>query len=414
MKIKNVTAREIYDSRGLPTIECELILHNDVRVMAAAPSGLSVGKHESVALFDNESRLMGHGVLKVINIIETKIAPLLIGREPNVVELDTELIELDGTENKSVLGVNTMIAVSLAVAKAQAFCEGIEIYELIAYLCGFDEVTLPSPMFNLVNGGKQANNALQIQDFMVVPVGMSSFRMAVEAGVMVFQTFRQLLIQQGKPTAVGDEGGFVPENMSEVDVLDCLTMAIEIAGKEFDGTIMIALDIAASQLYDSHHKMYNWQGKKILAEELVEWYKKIVFQYPIYSIEDGLAASDWQHWALLYAELKSKTRIVGNDIFASHASLIWNGIQQEITDTVVIRPSQIGTLTETLQAIRLCKEYNLNTIISHSLGETNESFIADLAVGVSANIIKAGACCRGERMSKYNRILRLEEDLLSF
>jgi len=414
MKIKRVIAREIYNSRGLPTIECELVLHNDVRVMAAAPSGLSIGKNESVPLFDNESRLMGHGVLKAINMIETKIAPLLIGREPNVVELDTELIELDGTENKSVLGANTMIAVSLAICKAQAFCEGIELYELIAYLCGFDEVSIPGPMFNLINGGVHANNGLQIQEFMIVPVGMSSFRMAVEAGVMVFQTLKQLLKQQGKSTAVGDEGGFTPENMSEIDVLDCLTMAIEIASKEFEGTLMIALDVAASRLYDTHHKMYNWQGKKILAEELVEWYKKIVSHYPIYSIEDGLVESDWQQWATLHTELKSKTRIVGDDIFASHASLIWQGIQQGVADTVLIKPDQVGTLTETLQAIKLCKEYDLNTIISHRSGETNDSFIADLAVGVSANLIKSGAPSRGERIAKYNRILRIEEELSSF
>ncbi|MCX5925530.1 MAG: phosphopyruvate hydratase [Candidatus Dependentiae bacterium] len=414
MKIKEVLAREIYDSRGWPTVECELILDNHVGVKASAPSGLSIGKHEAVALMDKGSRLMGHGVLKAVENIQTKIAPLLIGQEPNVVQFDTAMIELDGTENKSVLGANAMIAASMAVCKAQAVCEDMELYELIAYLCGFEEVTLPGPMFNLINGGMHADTSLQIQEFMIVPIGMGSFRAAVETGVMVFHILKQLLQQQGKYTSVGDEGGFAPNAMSDIDALDCLMTAIDIVQKECNGTIMIALDVAASRLYDPHHKMYNWQGKKVLAEELISWYEKITQQYPIYSIEDGLAEHDWANWTRLSAQFESKVRIVGDDIFATHSQLIWEGIQHNSADTVLIKPNQVGTITETLQAIKLCKEHSLNTIVSHRSGETNDTFIADLAIGISANHIKAGSCSRGERMAKYNRILRIEEQLLYF
>lgn len=414
MKIKEVLAREIYDSRGWPTVECELILDNHMSVKASAPSGVSVGKHEATVLVDGGSRLMGRGVLKAVENIQKKIAPLLIGQEPNLVQFDTTMIELDGTENKSILGANAMIAASMAVCKAHAAYEDREPYELIAYLCGFEEVSLPGPMFNLINGGMHADTQLQIQEFMVVPIGMASFRAAVEAGAMVFYTLKQLLQQQGKHTYIGDEGGFAPDTMSDIDALDCLTTAIDIVQKECDGTIMIALDVAASHLYDSHHKMYNWQGKKVLAEELISWYENIAKQYPLYSIEDGLAEHDIIHWKKLSTDLKSKVRIVGDDLFVTQSQRIWDGIQEDIADTVLIKPNQVGTVTETLQAIKLCKEYDLNTIVSHRSGETNDTFIVDLAIGTSANHIKAGACSRGEHMAKYNRILRIEERLLYF
>jgi enolase len=414
MKIKKVLSREIYDSRGWPTVECEIILENGVSVRAAAPSGLSRGKHEAHVLVDNGSRLMGRGMQKAVESIEKNIAPLLEGKEPSLVELDMQMIELDGTEEKSVLGANSMIAASMAVAKAQAADQEMELYELLAYLCGFDQVSLPIPMFNLINGGMHADNSLQIQEFMVVPVGMSSFRATLEAGVMVFHTLQQLLRQQGKGANVGDEGGFAPQGMSDINALECLTTAIELVQKECEGTLMIALDVAATGLYDSHHKMYNWQGKKILTEELIAVYANLVEQYPIYSIEDGLAEHDIAGWKQLSQTFKSKVHIVGDDLFVSQAQRIWDNLDNNLADAVIIKPNQVGTITEALQTIKLCKENDLGTIISHRSGETNDSFIADLAVGTMANHIKAGGCSRGERLAKYNRLLRIEEQLLYF
>jgi len=325
-----------------------------------------------------------------------------------------QMIELDGTEEKSVLGANSMIAASMAVAKAQAADQEMELYELLAYLCGFEQVSLPIPMFNVINGGMHADNNLQIQEFMVVPIGMSSFRATLEAGVMVFHTLQQLLHQQGKGTGVGDEGGFAPQGMSDINALECLTTAIELVQKECEGTLMIGLDVAASGLYDTHHKMYNWQGKKILTEELIAWYATIVEQYPIYSIEDGLAEHDIAGWKQLSHGFKSKVHIVGDDIFVSQAQRIWDSLDNNLADAVIIKPNQVGTVTEALQTIKLCKENDLGTIVSHRSGETNDSFIADLAVGTMANHIKAGACSRGERLAKYNRLLRIEEQLMYY
>lgn len=411
MKVTNVMACEIFDSRGWPTVECEIVLDNKISVKASAPSGLSVSKYEAVPLLDRDSRLAGRGVLSAVDMIEDEIASLLIGQEPNIVQFDTALIELDDTDDKSRLGANAMIATSMAVCRAHAVSEGFELYELIAHLCGLKEVSFPIPMFNVINGGMHADTNLQIQEFMVVPMGMDSFNEAMEAGVMVFHTLKQLLQQQGKHTGVGDEGGFAPSGMSDVDVLDCLATAIDIVQKEFAGSLKIALDVASSTFYDPHHRMYDWQGKKMMPEELMSWYEKIVKQYPIYSIEDPFAEQDVNYWKTLRTSLDGKVFVVGDDIFATQAQRIWEGIQNNVTDMVIIKPNQVGTVTETLQAVLLCREHAMNTVASHRSGETNDTFIAELALGIGAKHLKAGSCCRGERVAKYNKILEIEDRL---
>ena len=400
MKIKKVIGREIFDSRGLPTIECELILDNDISITAAAPSGASRGTHEAKVLRDEKSRLMGKGCLKAVKKIEQVIEPAFIGRQPNTVQLDALLLELDDTNEKSNLGANTMIATSMAVCKAHALSEGMEPYEMMAYLCGFETVGIPGPMFNMINGGAHANNNLKIQEIMLVPLGLNSFREAMEVGSTVFYTLKQLLHQQGKSISVGDEGGFAPNFNSETEAIDSLMMAIDIVQKQYDCTLMLALDMAASQFYDVDSQTYSWQGRKMKADGLVKWYEKLIKKYPIYSIEDGLSEFDWNGWEYMSSALSGTVKIVGDDIFATNPQRIWDGIERDVADTVIIKPDQIGTVTEALQSVKLCQEYNINTIVSHRSGETNDTFIADMAVAVSADQMKAGGCSRGERMAK--------------
>ncbi len=412
MKITQVLAREIFDSRGFPTIECELTLANGVHVRASVPSGASRGMHEAVELRDGGTRLMGAGVLKAIENVEHIIAPVLVGSEPDLIQMDVLIMELDGTENKSHLGANAMLAASIAVCKAQAVVEELDLYELIAHLCGYNTVALPFPLFNVINGGVHVNNNLQIQELMIMPVGVRSFRAAMELGVTVFHTLKNILKEQGKSVAVGDEGGFAPYFDSEQQALDCLMQAIELVQQESEGSIMIALDVAASQWYNPQTKLYQWHGTQMTAQELISFYEQLIEQYPIYAIEDGLAENDWDGWQQLAQSLSSKVKLVGDDIFVTNAERIRKGIELQISDTVLIKPNQVGTVTETLQAIKLCKEHGKNTMISHRSGETNDSFIADVAVGTSSGHIKAGGCSRGERMAKYNRLLRIEDGLL--
>lgn len=412
MKIKQIRAREIFDSRGMPTIECELFIDDGRHVCASVPSGASRGEKEAVELRDGGFRLMGAGVLKSIQTIEQVIAPMLIGREPNLIRMDEEMNAADGTENKSKFGANTILAVSMAIAKAQAVVEEVELYELLAHLCEYDLVALPYPMFNVINGGAHAHNNLQIQEFMIMPVGVPTFRAAMEAAVTLSHILKKILQQNGLSTGVGDEGGFAPDFNSETQALDLLMEAIEYAQQDFEGSIMIALDCAASQFYNPQTQLYSWHGKNLSSQEMIAWYSRMIEKYPIYAIEDGLSEHDWQGWKEMTALLGSKIQIVGDDIFCTNAELIWEGIDHKVANTVVIKPNQVGTVTQALQAIKLCKEYDRNIVISHRSGETNDSFIADLAVGTSAGQIKAGGLTRGERMAKYNRLLKIEDVLL--
>ncbi len=412
MKIIAVTAREIYNSRGMPTISCEITLENGAQVTASVPTGTSRGEKEAAELRDGGERLMGQGVLKAVTTIESVIAPALIGQEPNVIRMDELMIELDGTENKRKLGANTILAASMAVCKAQAIVEQCEPYELIAGLCEYDLVSLPFPMFNVINGGLHASNDLQVQEFMIMPVGVSTFHKAMEIGSTFFHILKKVLRQNGLSTAVGDEGGFAPDFQHEIQALDCLMETIEYIEQEQGITIMIALDVAASHFYNHKVQAYNWQGKLISAEDLIAWYKQLVEQYPIYAIEDGLSEHDWEGWKKLTKELGSRVQIVGDDIFVTNAETMYRGILEEVANTVIIKPNQVGTVTETLQSIKLAKEFNRNIIVSHRSGETNDFFIADIAVGTSAGQIKAGGLSRGERLAKYNRLLEIEDQLL--
>jgi enolase len=412
MKIEKIIGREIFDSRGYPTIECEVVLEDGVFVTSSVPTGLSRGKHEAFELRDHDSRLLGRGVSKAIENLENIIGPELLGKIPDVVSMDVQMLELDGTENKSKLGANAILAASIAVLKAQAIVQDYELYELIAHLCGLESISLPLPMFNMIEGGVHANNKLQIQEFLIVPNDMPSFRSAMEAATLVFFELKRLLENDGKDVAVGDEGGFACEFKDEIEALDYLKQAIENTKKNMTGSFVIGLDIAASQFYDAKKKKYLWHGKLKTSEQLIEYYEKLADEYSLYSIEDGLDEDDWKGWQEMTKILSKKVQVVGDDIFVTSAERIWRGIEEGVGTAVIIKPNQIGTITETLQAIKLCKDYDLDVIVSHRSGETNDTFIADLAVGTSAGHIKAGSCCRGERIAKYNQLLRIEDTLV--
>lgn len=412
MKIIRLISREIYDSRGFPTIECDLMLEDGTYVSSYVPAGASCSQYEAHELRDGGARFMGKGVTKAVEKLEQIIAPILIGKEPEVVNMDVMMLELDGTDDKSNLGANTILAVSMAVLKAQAAVEDLHEYELIAHLCGLEAISLPLPMFNMINGGKHANNDLHIQEFLVVPVDVSSFREAMESSLEVSHELKSVLLKKNKFVAVGDEGGYSCNFKDENEALDSIMEAIENTQSRTKSKFVLALDVAASQFYDEMEKNYSWHSKTLSSEKLIKYYENLVKKYPIYSIEDGLAESDIAGWQLFMETMGDKVQIVGDDIFATNAQRIWEGLEKNLASAAIIKPNQIGTVTETLQAIKLCKENGVNVIVSHRSGETNDTFIADLAVGTSASHIKAGGCSRGERMAKYNHLLRIEDELV--
>ena len=412
MKIVRVYAREIFDSRGLPTVACDLELDNGTKISSSVPSGASCGQHEALELRDGGKRLMGKGVLKAISNIEKIIAPELLGKEPTALELDRMLIELDGTRNKSNLGANATLAVSMSLFKAQAYLEKIELFELLAYMTGAETVSLPYPMFNMINGGAHADNNLRIQEFMIIPTDAKSFSQAMEVAVAVFYELKRLLQKQGKSVSLGDEGGFAPRFSDEIEALDCLMEAINKVYISHKVTCAVALDVAASEFYDKSKQLYKWHEKYLSTEDLIEFYTQLIQHYPIYSIEDGLDQNDWDSWTLMTKLLGERILVVGDDIFVTNADRLNQGIESKAATATIIKPNQIGTVTEALQAIALCKEYGFETIVSHRSGETCDSFIADLAVGSSARYIKSGGCSRSERMAKYNRLLQIESWLV--
>lgn len=412
MKIEKIVGREIFDSRGIPTIECDLILDEGHILTSSVPSGTSRSEYEAVELRDGGSRLMGLGVTKALDNIDQIIAPALRGKEPDLVTMDIMMLELDGTENKSKLGANAMLAVSTVILKAQAAIEALEPFELVAHLCGFDSISLPLPMFNMINGAAHGSNKLRIQEFLVVPVDVPSFRGAMESAVVLHHELEKLLIKNDKIVAVGLEGGFATDFKDDIEALDYIMQAIELCSKKVKGGFVLALDVAASQFYNTKTKKYEWNGKKLSSDQMIELYESLIEAYPIYSIEDGLSEDDWAGWKVMTQALISKVQLVGDDIFATNPQRIWQGIEQTVGTAAIIKPNQIGTVTETLQAIKLCKEHDLNVIVSHRSGETNDTFIADLAIGASAGHIKAGGLTRGERLAKYNHILRVEDELV--
>lgn len=412
MKIKRIAAREILDSRGNPTVEVDVVLSDGSMGRAAAPSGASTGTHEALELRDRGKRYLGRGVLKAVQNVQERIAPKLRGKDARDQRaIDGLLVELDGTPNKRRLGANATLAVSLAVAKAAAQASGEPLFR---YLGGKAAQTLPVPMMNILNGGAHANNSVDFQEFMILPVGARSFREALRMGAEVFHHLKAVLHERGLTTAVGDEGGFAPALDSNEDALRLILEAIERAGYQPGRQVALALDAAASELFDEREVEYVFRksdGSRLSAAELAQLYADWVSRYPILSIEDGLAEDDWNGWKLLSQELGKKIQLVGDDLFVTHPARLQRGIELGVANAILIKPNQIGTLSETLDTIRQAHAAGYRTILSHRSGETEDTTIADLAVAVNAGQIKTGSPCRGERTAKYNQLLRIEEML---
>jgi enolase len=408
--ITGLYAREILDSRGNPTIEAEVQLESGAWGRAAVPSGASTGKREAMELRDGDGqRYRGKGVRQAVRNVEETIAPEIEGMDASEqAALDQALLELDGTPNKSALGANAILAVSLAVARAAADDAGLPLY---AYLGGVGARLMPVPMLNVLNGGAHADNGLDIQEFMIVPAGAGSFGEALRVGVEVFHALRKLLKDKGLSTGVGDEGGFAPSLPGNEAALDFVLRAIERAGYRPGEDVFLALDAAASEF--GKHGRYRLRADRAdkSREEMIAFYEQLVSRYPICSIEDGLGEDDWEGWRALTQRLGSRIQIVGDDIFVTSPAILQEGIRKGIANAILVKLNQIGTLTETLETIELAKRAGYGTIISHRSGETEDTFVADLAVAVNAGQIKTGSLSRGERTAKYNQLLRIEEEL---
>ncbi|HVG76577.1 MAG TPA: phosphopyruvate hydratase [Patescibacteria group bacterium] len=409
--ITGVYGREILDSRGFPTVEVEIQLESGAWGRAAVPSGASTGKREAVELRDGDGqRYRGKGVQHAVRNVEETIAPEIDGMEASEqAAIDQALLELDGTPNKSALGANAILAVSLAVARAAADDAGLPLY---AYLGGVGGRLLPVPMMNVINGGAHADNGIDFQEFMLVPAGADSFSNALRMGVEVFHVLKEILKSKKLSTGVGDEGGFAPALASNTAALDLLMEAIETAGYRPGDDVALALDIAASEFAEDNGR-YRLRRENVVlnADEMIGRYEALVERYPIVSIEDGLGEDDWAGWALLTKRLGSRVQLVGDDLFVTNPAIIQQGIQKSIANAVLVKVNQVGTLTETMQAIELSKRAAYGTVISHRSGETEDTFVADLAVAVNAGQIKTGSLARSERTAKYNQLLRIEEEL---
>lgn len=414
VEIKDITAREILDSRGNPTIEADVILANGVCGRAAAPSGASTGSREALELRDGDkSRYLGKGVKKAVSNVNSQIRTALLDKDvTNQNELDKILIDLDGTENKGNLGANATLAVSLAAARAAAIAKNLPLHQYIANLRGQTSLTMPVPMMNILNGGVHADNTVDIQEFMIEPVGFNSFSESLRAGTEIFHSLKSVLKSQGLNTAVGDEGGFAPNLRSNEEAITVIMQAIEQAGYKAGQDIYLALDCASSEFYKNGQYILEGEGNKAFTSEgFADYLASLVRQYPIISIEDGLDESDWDGWAYLTKQLGDKVQLVGDDLFVTNPKILREGIDKNIANAILIKFNQIGTLTETLDAIYLAKESGYATVISHRSGETEDSTIADLAVGTAAGQIKTGSLCRSDRVAKYNQLLRIEQQV---
>lgn len=407
-KIKSVHAREILDSRGQPTVEVELLLESGTLGRAAVPSGASTGAHEACELRDGDkARYHGKGVLKAIANVKELIAPKIQGLDVfDQKGLDQTLIQLDGTKNKTKLGANAMLGVSLAAARAASLERKEPLYR---YLGGAKATKLPVPLMNVLNGGAHANNGLDVQEFMIVPKVKGSFKESLRAGSEIFATLKKLLSAQGLSTAVGDEGGFAPVLKGNEPALDFLMSAIEKTGYRPGEDIFLALDVAATELFKGGR--YEWEGRQIEPAQLSEIYQAWAKKYPLISIEDGFAEDDWDSWISVTAQMGSKVQLVGDDLFVTNPERIKSGIERKAANALLVKVNQIGTLTETTQAVQLAQSHGLRTVMSHRSGETEDTTIADLAVGLLCDQIKTGSACRGERTAKYNQLLRIEEQL---
>lgn len=420
IEIVDVWAREVLDSRANPTVEVEVIVDKDGTEFmgrAAVPSGASTGQFEAVELRDGGSRYMGNGVLKAVDNVNEIIADEIIGMNAlDQVAIDETMIKLDGTPNKAKLGANAILGVSMAVAKAAAEALGMPLYQ---YLGGFNAKTLPVPMMNIMNGGKHADNTVDLQEFMIMPVGASSFSEALRQCAEVYHNLKKVLKDKGLSTAVGDEGGFAPDLATSDDVLDLIIEAVEKAGLKPGDDIRIAMDPASSELYDEKDGKYHFPGESKMkgeevvrtSEEMVAYYEALCNKYPIISIEDGLAEEDWEGWKLLTEKLGSKVQLVGDDLFVTNTARLQKGIDLGVANAILIKVNQIGTLTETFNAIELANRNNMTAVVSHRSGETEDATIADIVVAVNAGQIKTGAPARSDRVAKYNQLLRIEEEL---
>ncbi|MFC1870861.1 phosphopyruvate hydratase [Chloroflexota bacterium] len=408
--IESVKAREILDSRGNPTLEVEVRLSDGSPGWAAVPSGASTGKHEAVELRDGDnSRFKGRGVLKAVSNVNGPIAAAIAGLPATEqADIDQKLIELDGTANKSSLGANAILGASLAVAHAAANQAGMPLYH---YLGGVASYTLPVPMMNILNGGKHASGSTDFQEFMVVPAGADSFRHALQIGAEVYQSLKKVLESRGLNTNVGDEGGFAPALSSNKAAIEAVLTAIEKAGYRPGEDCFIALDPAASEFYNEGRYVLSREGASLSSREMVDYYATWVRDYPLISIEDGMAEDDWDGWQLITEKLGDRIQLVGDDLYVTNVDRLRRGISLKASNSILIKLNQIGTLTETMAAVRMAQQAGWTAVISHRSGETEDTTIADLAVGMNTGQIKAGAPCRSERVAKYNRLLRIEDEL---
>lgn len=413
MEIKTVSAMQVFDSRGDPTVECTVVLADGSEGSAIVPSGASTGRKEALELRDGDAAFGGKGVSKAIANIFQKIAPAVAGKNADDQHLiDKQLLQLDGTDNKSGLGANATLAVSLAVAHAAAHCKREPLYAHIGELTGNTEFTLPMPQLNILNGGKHADGSTDIQEFMIIPVGAKDFPEALRMASEIYHALRQILQSKGYPTNVGDEGGYAPGlHGGTEEALDLLLTGTEIAGYRPGTDIVFALDVAASELYANGRYNFSHEGKSYTAGELIAKYEALSNSYPIISIEDGLADDDWVNWQKLYERLGNRIQLVGDDLFATNTKFIKRGIDEHVANTVLIKPNQIGTLSETFDAVKMAKQAGCNTIISHRSGDTEDVSIAHLAVGLNAGQIKTGSFSRSERVAKYNELLRIANQL---
>lgn len=410
--IIDVLAREILDSRGNPTVEAEVVLEDGSIGRAAVPSGASTGEHEAVELRDGDKkRYLGKGVLKAVVNIEDKIGIEIVGIDAvEQVLIDRTMIELDGTDNKSKLGANAIVAVSLACAKAAANSLCLPLYR---YIGGVSANTLPVPMLNIINGGAHADNSLDIQEFIIMPAGAEDFQNAIRLGAEIFHNLKSILKKKGLNTAVGDEGGFAPNLRTNEEAIELIMEAISQAGYKAGKDILIALDAAASEFYNSKKKVYELkgEGKTLSSEDMALYYEKLVKAYQIISIEDGMSENDWNGWKALTDRLGKKVQLVGDDIFVTNTKILAKGIKEGIANSILIKVNQIGTLTETLEAIEMAKRAGYTAIVSHRSGETEDATIADIAVAANAGQIKTGSASRTDRIAKYNQLIRIEEEL---
>ncbi len=410
--ISNIKARQVLDSRGNPTVEAEVYLENGGFGRAIVPSGASTGSGEALELRDgDETRYDGKGVLKAVWNVNSKIKDILVGNTSDIKTVDEMMIELDGTENKSNLGANAILAVSLATAKANARAKRVPLYRYVADLAGTtDKMSIPLPMMNVMNGGEHASWATDFQEYMIIPKGAENIADAVRMGAEVFHALKKVLAERDYPTTVGDEGGYAPKvRDGNNEPLECIKLAVEKANYKFGDDIAIAMDIAATEFYENDHYILKTNGDWKTAEDMINWYTWIIDNYPVVSIEDGLAENDWANWLLLTDRLGDRTQLVGDDLFVTNTKLLKKGIDSKVANAILIKPNQIGTLTETIEAVMMAKRAGYNTIMSHRSGETEDVSIAHLAVGLGTGQIKTGSLSRSERIAKYNELIRIAD-----